>query len=559
MLNNSNRVLLLLGMIFVIGCRPASTKVSQGPTRPGTVTIGLPQEPDSLFTPFKEMMVSEEVMRVGSYTLTLFDENWKLIPWAAKEIPTLENGKLELYTENGKKKMRTTWEIRDDFFWADGKPLIADDFILEYQIRKDPTQEVIDRTTVEKIEKMESRGPNKKTLVVTWIEPYAYYHNYRNHEALPAHIVGPLYKTAPEKLKRSEFGLKPLLAGPFTITEWSPGEYIEAKRNIYAKKFLKPKIEEIVWRIIPQTNTLESNLVAGDIDAISPVGFDIDQALNFEKRFKKQFNFFYTPGLVWEHIDFNLDNAILKDKRVRQALAYGADRAGIAKLLFAGKQAVAHGTEPEKSQYYNPNLRKYHYDPAKANELLTQAGWLRTDPKGIREKNGQPLKLILMTTSGNKSRERVEQLLQAEWHKIGVDIEIKNQPAKVFFSETLHKRKFPHMALYSWVKDPVQVSETMWRCDYIPSKSNGFLGQNMSGFCDPKADAILKSASLELDDKKRAKIGQEFEALFAEELPSLPLYFRVEVSITKKGLKNWKPTGILQPVTWNSQEWSWDS
>ena len=115
------------------------------------------------------------------------------------------------------------------------------------------------------------------------------------------------------------------------------------------------------------------------------------------------------------------------------------------------------------------------------------------------------------------------------------------------------------MALYSWVKDPVQVSETMWRCDNIPSKSNGFLGQNMSGFCDPKVDAILKSASLELNDQKRAKLGQEFEALFAEELPSLPLYFRVEVSITKKGLKNWKPTGILQPVTWNSQEWSWDS
>ena len=68
---------------------------------------------------------------------------------------------------------------------------------------------------------------------------------------------------------------------------------------------------------------------------------------------------------------------------------------------------------------------------------------------------------------------------------------------------------------------------------------------------------LLKSASLELDNQKRAKIGQEFEALWAEELPSLPLFFRVDVSITKKGLKNWKPTGILQPVTWNSQEWSW--
>ncbi len=557
MLKLSNPVFLLLGTIFAINCKPAQTRVSQGPSRLNTVTIGLSQEPDSLFAPFKEMMVSEEVMRIGTHTLTIFDEHWKLIPWAAKEIPTVKNGKLELYTENGQRKMRTTWEIRDEFFWADGKPLIADDFVLGYKIWKDPTQEVIDRTTIEKIEKMESRGP--KTLVVTWKEPYAYYHNYRNHEALPAHIVGPLYKAAPERLKKSDFGLTPLLAGPFTITEWSPGEFITAKANPYAKKFLKPTLQEVVWRVIPQTNTLESNLVAGDIDAISPVGLDLDQALNFEKRFKHDFNFFYTPGLVWEHIDFNLDNPILKDKRVRQALAYGADRAGIAQLLFAGRQPVAHATEPEKSPYYNPHVRKYAYDEAKADALLTEAGWVRSDSKSIREKNGQPLKLILMSTSGNKSRERVEQLLQAEWHKIGVDVEIRNQPSKVFFSETVHKRKFRHMALYSWVKDPVQVSEMLWRCDNIPSPKNGFLGQNVPGFCNPKADAILRSASLELDDTKRAKIGQEFEALFAEELPSLPLYFRVEVSITKKGLKNWKPTGILQPVTTTAQAWSWDS
>ena len=429
----SNRFFLILGMFLGIGCHSRDSQLSHAPARPNTVTIGLSQEPDSLFTPFKEMMVSEEVMRIGTYTLTIFDEDWKLIPWAAKEIPTLENGKLELFTENGQKKMRTTWEIRDDFFWADGKPLIADDFILEYQIRKDPTQEVIDRTTIEKIESMESRGENHKTLVITWMEPYAYHHNYRNLEALPAHVVGPLYESAPEKLKRSEFGSKPLLAGAFTLSEWSPGEFITAVKNKFAKGFLKPKLDEITWLIIPQTNTLESNLVAGDIDAVSPVGFDLDQALNFEKRFGKEFNFYYTPGLVWEHIDFNLDNPILKDKRVRQALAYGADRAGISKLLFRNRQPVAHGTEPEKSPYFNPDVQKYEYNIAKANALLTQAGWLRSDPEGIREKNGQALKMTLMTTSGNKSRERVEQLLQAQWRNIGVDIEIKNQPAKVFF------------------------------------------------------------------------------------------------------------------------------
>ncbi|MBH1988843.1 MAG: peptide ABC transporter substrate-binding protein [Myxococcaceae bacterium] len=555
MFKMSNPVFGLLSGVFWFACSPQAVQVESGPVRPGTVIIGLSQEPDSLFVPFKEMMVSEEIVRIGNYTLTIFNENWDLIPWAAKEIPTLANGGLQLFIENGAKKMRTTWKIRDDFFWADGKPLVADDFILNYEITQDPTQEVIDRTSIEAIEKMEQKDP--KTLVITWKEHYAYYHNYRNHEALPAHIIGPIYRANPEKLKQHEFGQQPLLAGAFTIHQWLPGETIRARRNLFAKGKHRPKLDEIIWRIIPQTNTLESNLVAGDIDAISSVGLDLDQALNFQKRFGKDYHFYFTPGLLWEHIDFNLDNPILQDKRVRQALAYGANRAKIADLLFAGKQPVAHGTEPEKSPFYNADVRKYAYDVSRANQLLEEAGWLLSKPKEIRRKNGKPLKLVLMSTSGNKSRERVEQLLQAEWRKIGVEIEIKNQPAKVFFSETVHKRRFQHMALYSWVKDPVKLSDTLWRCDHIPRESNSFLGQNIPGFCDAKVDQLLKSASLELNVLKRIRLGQELEAVLAEELPALPLYFRVEVTITKKGLKNWKPTGILQPVTWNAHEWSW--
>jgi peptide/nickel transport system substrate-binding protein len=432
--------------------------------------------------------------------------------------------------------------------------LIADDFILSYQITKDPTQDVVDRTRVDKIEKMESLGANKKTLVVTWSEPHAYYHNYRNHEALPAHIVGPIYRQQPERLSRSDFGLKPLLAGPFTISKWSPGEYVTAKANRYSKGFVTPKLREITWRIVPNMATLESNLVAGNIDVMS---LELHQALNFQKRYGNQFNFYFVPSLAWEHIDFNLDSPILKDKRVRQALAYGADREGITQLLFEGRQPVSHGTVPEKSPYFNPDVRKYNYDTKRANELLDKAGWLRSDSRSLRRKDGKPLRLTLMTTSGNPTRERIQQLLQASWRQLGVDVEIRNQPAKVFVGETLRGRKFPHMALYSGNADPLAFLETAWRCDCVPRASNSFSGANTTGFCNVKADALLKSISRELNPQKRALIAHQFESLFAQELPAMPLYFRVAVSVTKKGLKNWKPTGMTQPVTWNAHEWDW--
>lgn len=522
-----------------------------------SITIGISQEPDSLFIPFKEMMASEEVVRAGTYTLTYFDENWRIVPWAAKEIPSIENGQLELFTDNGVQKMRTTWHIKEDFRWPDGTPLTAQDFVFTHKLFIDPNQEVIDRTTVEKIEKMESKGDDNRTLVVTWKEPYAYFHNYRQHEAVPKHLVEPLYNQAPDQLKKSRFGQAPALAGSYTIKEWVPGSHIIAEKNPQAKGFLAPHFDEIIWRIIPETNTLESNLVSGTVDAISPTGLSLDQAMQFEKRHKDQFDFYFTEGLVWEHIDFNLDNPILKDKRVRQALAYGSDREGIAQSLFLGRQPVAHGTEPPKSPYFNANITKYAFDQAKAKQLLDEAGFKMPAGKTIREKNGQPLKLTIMTTSGSKIRERVEQLLQSQWREIGVDIQIKNEPAKVFFGETMRKRKYDGLAMYAWLKDPLKVSDTLWRCDYIPSSKNNFQGQNQPGWCNKKADELLRLASRELDEQKRIKIGQDFEVLFAEELPALPLYFRVEVSVTKKGLKNWKPTGMLQPVSWNAYQWSY--
>ena len=551
------KTMMIIGLALLVLASCDSCEKKTNIPRKKSLTIGIAQEPDSLFIPFKQMMASEEIVRAGIYTLTYFDENRKLIPWAAQEIPSLKNGLLKLYTENGAPKMRTTWRIRNDFFWPDGRPLTAEDFVFTNKLYQDPKQEILDRTVVELIQNMSAQGPDKKTLVVTWKQPYAYYHNYSQHEALPKHLIEPLYNQAPDQLKKSRFGQIPALAGAFTLREWSPGSHIIALRNPHAPKALAPWFDEIIWRIIPQTNTLEANLVSGSLDAISPTGLSLDQALKFEERHKDRFDFYYVEGLVWEHIDFNLDNIILKDKRVRRALAYASDRQGIATALFLGRQPMAHGTEPVKSLYYNNNITKYDFNPAKARELLDQAGWILNSDKAIREKDGKPLMLTLMTTSGDKTRERVEQLLQQQWLDVGIDIRIKNEPAKVFFGETMHKRKFEALAMYSWIKDPLKISDSLWRCDNIPSEANNFQGQNMPGFCNEKADKMLKQAARELDEQKRIKIGQDFEALFAEELPALPLYFRMEVSITQKGLKNWKPTGMLQPVTWNAHEWQW--
>lgn len=525
-------------------------------SRRSSITIGISQEPDTLWIPFKEMLAAEEIARPTAYTLTIFGEDWTLIPWAAESIPTVANGQLVLFEEEGAQKMRATWKIRPEFAWPDGKPLVGDDFVLAWKIALDPNQEVIDRNTASLIEKMEVKGEDRRTLEVTWKQPFAGYAVFRQHEAVPAHVVGPLYETQGGDLKKHPFGTRPLLAGAFTIEEWVPGSHIIAKANPHATGFLKPRLDRIIWRFIPKTNTLSANLASGTIDAISPIGMTFDQALELERSYPGRFDVHFTEGLVWEHVDFDLDNPILKDLRVRQALAHASDREQIVQELFAGKQPVAHATQPPRSRYHNPDVRKYPFDPARAGSLLDEAGW-RMGERGVRMKDGKPLELTLMTTSGNQTREQVEALLQAQWRKIGVDLKIKNEPAKVLFGETLRRRKSAGLVMYAWTMDPALPIDTFWRCDNIPSEKNSWHGQNYVGWCDEEADRLLREIYRTLDDEPRWALGRTFEARWAEELPALPLYFRVDVTATTKGLKGWKPTGTLQPITWNAHEWEW--
>src|SRR3546814_304427 len=121
-------------------------------------------------------------------------------------------------------------------------------------------------------------------------------------------------------------------------------------------------------------------MIAGEL------GLTLDQALAFEKRHGDDYQVIYEPSLLYEHIDLMLDNPILQDKRVRQALVYAIDRGTINQRLFEGRQTVAHSGASPLDWVYNEDVKTYPYDPAKAAALLDAAGWteLQGDRKSTR-------------------------------------------------------------------------------------------------------------------------------------------------------------------------------
>ena len=204
---------------------------------------------------------------------------------------------------------------------------------------------------------------------------------------------------------------------------------------------------------------------------------------------------------------------------------------------------------------YNNETPHYRYDPAKAGQLLDDAGW-RAGPDGIhRDGQGNKLSLELMTTAGNRSRELVEQVVQSQWRKIGIDIRIKNEPARVLFGETVPHRRFD-MAMYAWISSPENVPRSILHSSEIPNEGNGFAGQNASGFKNDAMDHLIDALEIELDRDKRNALWAEAQRLYAAELPSLPLYFRSDVFILPKWLGGIRPTGSQSPTTLWITDWT---
>jgi peptide/nickel transport system substrate-binding protein len=172
-----------------------------------------------------------------------------------------------------------------------------------------------------------------------------------------------------------------------------------------------------------------------------------------------------------------------------------------------------------------------------------------------RNAQGQRLALELMTTAGNRSRELVQQVLQSQWRKIGVDIRIKNEPARVLFGDTLPHRRFD-MAMYAWISSPENVPRSILHSSEIPGDKNGFVGQNVTGFNNPEMDFLIDALEIELDPDRRKALWAEAQRLYATELPSLPLYFRSDVFILPTWLSGVRPTGNQSPTTLWITDWA---
>ena len=516
------------------------------------VRITLNQEPDTLNPFYSGLRATFTVTQAIFNGLVVVNEQGDYEGDLAMEVPTVQNGGV---SADG---LTITYKLRQGVKWADGQPFSADDVKFTYDAIMNPANTISGKSVYGKIESLTVKDPY--TVELKMKEPYAAYAEFFSYPVgiLPRHALGSL-----PDLNKADFNRKPFGTGPYRVTDWQAANYIQLDANPNYYKGA-PKIGRVIVRIVPDKNTQLAQVRANETDVA--VDLNEDDAVQVDRI--PGWKAFAIAGLTSDRLFLNLaepgvadgsrPHPILGDKRVRQALEMGIDKQQLVDKVLSGKTKVATSEYPVG--WAAPNLEPSKYDVDTAKRLLDQAGW-QVGADGIREKDGRKLHLSISSTSGNTLRENVEQLIQAGWKAMGVDLEIKNATAAVLVGEWsengLVQRGNFDIAYYGFTPgiDPSGTISPRFHSKQIPFEGNQGEGDNGMRYRDPQVDQWIDEADRTLDQARRKELYGEVMRKIADDVPLIYLYNRANVEAVSQRVQG-PHSHPFRWLTWNIHEWA---
>lgn len=316
-----------------------------------------------------------------------------------------------------------------------------------------------------------------------------------------------------------DFNTKLIGTGPFKFVSAAQDKDVVLERNdAYWGK--EPKIPRVRFIVVPDTATRVLELQKGSADVlINAVTADMVMSLKKDPRVAVQ----TAPGTIYQYMAFNLRDPILKDVRVRQALAYAIDRGPMIHYLWRNLVRPANGVLPPESWAYDGDVKTYPYDPQKARELLDAAGY-KAGPDGIRFH-------LMMKCSTEETTRIIAAVLQQQLKAVGIALDIRSFEFATFYSDVT-KGAFQ---LYSlrWVgaEDPDIFKNVFYSTSTPPRRAN-------RGFYDnPEVDRLIDEGEATTDHAKRKQAYVQLQQILAEDLPYINLWYFDNVVVRSRRLK----------------------
>jgi peptide/nickel transport system substrate-binding protein len=457
------------------GCAPARPVATYEPTRhpwtvPGRLRIATSYSMRTLNPIFGTTAADAAFSRLFSDVLITEDAHGRLVPDLAAEVPTAENGGI---SADG---LTIRYKLREHVKWQDGQPFTIADVKFTFDAIMNSANDVSSRVGFDNISRVDL--PDPRTVVFHLRHRYAPFVTTVFGDGcgiLPAHIL------AREKtINNVAFNSLPVGTGPFRVLRWERGNRIELRRN--DGYFMgKPKLESVTIELEPDETTETSLLRAHEIDWVFELSSTAYRTVR--RTTNGDVRFVFTPVNGSIALFFNNAKGPTKDIRIRKAIVFALDKAGLARRLTFGTAIVATQDIPSFMWAYDPTLRPTSYDPGRAKSLLADAGY------GPAHR----LSLDLYYVPSNATQAAVSLQIQSALAAVGIDVRMRGQIRSVFAGSygsngTLARGRYD-LAISSWFGGLDPDNSYAFACSSVPPG-----GSNLAYFCDPAMDAAQRAA-----------------------------------------------------------------
>jgi len=410
------------------------------------------------------------------------------------------------------------WEIPDpktyifhlhkNVKFSDGRPLTSRDVKWSYDSLIQGRIHGAKGATYRPVDLIEA--PDENTVIFHLKEPWA---------ALLLNVSSPDMGIVPYG-SGQEISQNPIGSGPFHFVsaEQDKEVVIERNANYWGEK---AKLDRVRFIVVPDTTTRALELRKGSADIESNA---LTPDMEFTLQREPAVQIMRGPGTRLAYMAFNLRDPILKDVRVRQAIAYAIDRQALIHYLWRDSARPAATVLPPESWAFDANVKQYPHDPDRARQLLDAAGYSATD--GIRFH-------LTMKTSTEESSRAMAAVFQQQLREVGIALNIRSFEAATFFSDVTHGE----FQVYSlrWLganEDPDICEYAFDSARIIPN------GANRQFYRNPRVDQLIAKAGSETDQNIRKQDYAQIQEILSEDLPYVDLWYFDNVMVYSKRVRN---------------------
>jgi peptide/nickel transport system substrate-binding protein len=534
----------------------STTTTSGSPVKGGTWTDDLYEEPNSLIPNASSETFSVMVDQAIYTPLFYGDSNGNLHPGLATVVPTVANGGIS-------SDLKTwTFHLRPGLKWSDGQPLDARDVDFTWKLWMNPKFTPASTVGINLITSTDISSDN---LSITFhlkqgFEPFLSVWADGGGAPVPAHYYSK-YSSDPSKILTSSDNLDPsVVSGPFKMSASKPGDHYTVVRNpdYYLASQGYPYLNSVVFRIVPNQDTILKDLQAGTID--SSWFLDVTKTIAYKalSNYKLTSN---PKATNFEAIYLDFRNPILgHDAAVRKAMAMAVDHTALidtARRGYATPLCTDHsaGLVPG----YQPNAPCPQFNPTAAKQLLISDGWtLGSD--GYMHKGSEMLSFQYSTTANNLWRADDELILQQDFQNIGIKLNIQNYPASTFFGPFLTSNTpSPATGAQSGKYDLAEFEDSftydaddsaLFACNQFPPA-----GFNVSYYCNPALDKLFTQEQETANPSARQQIFDQEHQIYLTDFPFITLYSPVDLAMHKVTTNNYDPAPEGASETINIWQW----